>query len=112
MVCKGRKINEFQLSALKLQGLKCIFMAQWKKKKKSGRSISNLLVWQEINIVDYLGQNFSPKVCPSWWERCESHRNVMYFSSYTDTSFSFPFAKLLWQLLLNLFQLFLGAGQC
>lgn len=67
-----------------------------KKKKKSGRSISNLLVWQEINIVDYLGQNFSPKVCPSWWERCESHRNVMYFSSYTDAAFSFPFAKLLW----------------
>lgn len=37
------------------------------EKKNSGRSISNLLVWSEISIVDYLGQNFSPKVCPSWW---------------------------------------------
>lgn len=61
------------------------------EKKNSGRSISNLLVWSEINIVDYSGQNFSPNVWPSCWERCESHRSVMYFSIFTDAPFSFLF---------------------
>lgn len=47
--------------------------------KKVEEAFSILLLWQEINIVDYLDHNCSPKACPRWWQKCNSHSNVMCF---------------------------------
>lgn len=47
--------------------------------KKVEETILTFSVWQEVTIVEWLGQCYSPKACPRWWQSFDRYSNVMCF---------------------------------